>query len=63
MELISNMYEFSLKLIGSLEDTIEATKEEEAALVGSIFDEFMEVGGGGGWGSLFLLLTLSLLLL
>ena len=43
-DLVSNMYEFSSNLIGSLEDTIEATKENETALVGMTFDEFMEVG-------------------
>ena len=40
---VSDMHELTLNLISSLEDTLEATKEGEAVLIGSCFEDFMEV--------------------
>lgn len=40
---IDEIYDFSVNLLGSLEDTIEVTKENESPAIGSCFEELAEV--------------------
>ena len=40
---IWEIYEFSVNLLGSIEDTIEMTKEEELPAIGTCFEELAEV--------------------
>lgn len=43
---IDEVYDFSVNLLGSLEDTIEVTKENESPAIGSCFEELAEVRRG-----------------
>lgn len=42
---ITEIYDFSVNLLGSLEDTLEVTEENESPFIGSCFEELAEVRG------------------
>ena len=40
---INEIYEFTVNILGSLEDTMEVTKEDERPAIGTCFEELAEV--------------------